>query len=154
MKEGRIRLAAMVASAGLLACAVVMRQVIFATVGAILFVLGSALQLVVVFDASKRYRAGASDVWADEKARGIADRIAYWIGAGILLAGLVGTVAGSKNGGGTFFVPGAIIWLGAIAVWVISGVIVREVAGIPLRMGYGGWHVYRRGRRNRRRKWR
>ncbi len=142
----------MAASAGLLACAVVTGQVIFATVGAILFVLGSGLQLVRVFDASKKYRAGASEVWADEKPRGIADRIAYWIGAVILLASLAGTAMGSKDGEGAFFVPGAIIWLGAIAVWVISGVIVREVAGIPLRMGYGGWHVYRRGRRNRRRK--
>lgn len=57
MRDGRIKLAAMVASASLVAYGVLALHAIFATVGAILFVLGSVLDLVEVRDASQGQRA-------------------------------------------------------------------------------------------------
>jgi hypothetical protein len=38
---------------------------------------------------------------------------------------------------------GVTIWVGAIVCYFFSGVIVREVGGIPLSMGRGGWKVRR-----------
>lgn len=147
MNEAIARLITAIASAALLVYAVATDKEVFAVVGAVLFLLGGALQVIDLFDASKRYRAGATDIGPNERPRGIADRIADWIGGVILFAGLAAFAARGKYDRGVFFVPGAIIWIGSIAIWVVSGVIARDVAGIPLRMGYGGWHIYRPRRR-------
>ena len=70
-----------------------------------------------------------------------------WIGnfirGAISLAGLVLAIISSEGGTSGYAIAGCLIWGGAIACYFLSGVILREVGGIPLSMGYGGWKVRR-----------
>jgi hypothetical protein len=138
----------MIASVGLLAYALVTRQAIIATVGAIVYVLGLAIGLRATVRAARAYRAGVEIVWSQAGPRGLTEHITSALNGAILFGGLIAFMIGGDDGDRGVFRAGAIIWIGGIAIWFISGIIVREVAGIPLRMGYGGWHIYRprRGR--------
>ena len=68
------------------------------------------------------------------------ERVESWIGQLIALAGLILFLVDSsfKTHIG---ISGIIIWGSAIIAYLLSGFILQEVGGIPLRMGYGGWDI-------------
>ena len=68
--------------------------------------------------------------------------IAHTLGGLFFFVGLGGFIL--------FPVAGAIIFVGIVVSYFVSGVVGQEVGGIPLRMGYGGWYVARRRGRPRR----
>ncbi len=138
-----MRLAALITSAGLLAYAFVAHQASMAIVGAIVYVLGSALGLRAMYRAAKAHQAGVEDAWTRDVHRALTARIANVLNGVILFGGLIAFMLGGDGHDRALFLVGGIIWLGGIAIWFVAGVIVREVAGIPLRMGYGGWQVGR-----------
>jgi hypothetical protein len=113
--------------------------------GAVIHLVFGIVDLFFLYRDAKLLRAGTLET---EPQRGIAYRIARWTEWAITLSGLV-LVCATKGGGSTgYAVGGWIIWGGAIFCYFLSGIIAREVGGIPLSMGYGGWGV-RRGRNGR-----
>ena len=76
------------------------------------------------------------------------DRVGRWIDGTITITGLVLAVATLDRPTDGYAIAGRIIWGGAIICYLLSGIILREVGGVPLSMGYGGWAV-RRGRNGR-----
>jgi hypothetical protein len=142
------KFAMMVTSAALLALSVVAWEPTIAAGGAVLFVAGLAADLRVVVIASRAYRAGAEDPWGSSSTDGVADGLQGWI----TIAGLCLLFVGLKDTTGHFALAGMIIWFSGIAAYFIFGVIGRHIAGIPLRMGYGGWYVHRPRKKRRRAK--
>jgi hypothetical protein len=118
-------------------------------VGAIGFVILSGLRLIGTYESSRKFRDGRY-AREDRDSRSLVESTARRIEGIILVAGLVATAASIVGeAAGYVAVPGMIIWIGGVAIWFIRGVIIREVTGIPLEMGYGGWYVARKRRRRR-----
>lgn len=137
-----MRLAAYLVCAGLLAYAVVAHNGTIATLGAVIFVLALIPELFSIYKDAQAHRA-ASATGSENAHHGLRDVAEEWLGTAIVLAGLGLFVLGRE-----LAPAGAIIWIGTIAAWFLSGVIFSHVTGIPMRMGYGGWYVpYRRRRR-------
>ena len=95
------------------------------------------------YRAAKAYRAGVykvvdlnEPVWV----------CSSFIEQTIAVAGLVLAVFSKPNT--DYQLAGIIIWGGTIINWIISGIILKNVACIPLSMGPGGWavRVDKRGR--------
>lgn len=141
-RRGAMRLTAYVLTAGLLVYAVAAHNGTIATLGAVIFALALIPELFSIYKDAQAHRAGSAS--ASENAHhGLRDVAEQWLGTAIVLAGLGLLVFGSE-----LVLAGAVIWMGTIAAWFLSGVIFSRVTGIPLKMGYGGWYVpYRRRRR-------
>lgn len=73
----------------------------------------------------------------------LSTRAARWVKGAITLTGLVLVIVTRGSDAGGYAIGGWVIWGGAIACYFASGIIAREVGGIPLSMGYGGWKVRR-----------
>jgi protein-S-isoprenylcysteine O-methyltransferase Ste14 len=113
-----------------------------AIAGALLYISLEIIDLVLEYRAAKLFREGA---WEPNEGKSIAETLSKWIRNLLLFSGLFLMLGG--------YIAGVIIWVGSIICWFVAGVIAREVAGIPVRMGYGGWKVYRpRKRRTRQRR--
>jgi hypothetical protein len=135
--------------AGLLAYGWLTPNPIFAKVGAIIYLLMSAFSLIGTYQASKQYRNGE---WEPEnKKQTMIQILSRVLELTILFVGLFAMMIGQQDDKRGLLVAGIIIWVGNILVWLISGFIAQSVAGIPLRMTYGGWKVYRPHRRRRKR---
>ena len=114
------------------------------------FFLGLA-GLVFVYRTAKVIRAAPQEATGETETvgrAGIADQVAQWIDGAITLTGLGLVVVNQSSETNGYAVAGLIIWGGAVACYFVSGIIVREVGGVPLSMGYGGWAI-RRNRRGR-----
>jgi hypothetical protein len=112
----------------------------FAVGGAVIHLLAGFADLFLLYRTAKLIRAGTVDPAAQT---GLADRIAGWIDGAITLTGLVLVVVTQKSETSGYAVAGWLIWGGAIACYFLSGIILREVGGVPLSMGYGGWAIRR-----------
>lgn len=108
-------------------------------IGAIIFVIIQTKTLLDIYKLSKEYKNG--NVPNNQEKRSALEKISYLIESLIIVYGLVAMVSE-----GIFFAAGAIIWVGIIVIYFIGGVFVRNLANIPLRFGYGGWQIYRRGK--------
>ena len=75
--------------------------------------------------------------------RSLSDHAAEWINGAITLTGLVLVVITMDRDDSGFAIGGSIIWFGSLACYFVWGIIAREVGGIPVSMGYGGWKVRR-----------
>ena len=137
----RTRLAALIASVGLLAFALIAHHAIMAIVGASVYVLGSAIGLRATYCTARAFQAGVADEMPAPGPRSLTEHLGSVLNGVILFGGLIAFIIGGDGHDSPLFLPGAIIWLGGVAIWFVAGIIVREVAGIPLRMGYGGWRV-------------
>ena len=119
---------------------------VLALAGAGLYVLTIGIELILVYRESKQYlsaegqseKPGAKQIWAQ--------RLEVWLDGLIPIAGMVAVLVDRPG----FSLPGAVVFLAAMVGYFAGGVIVQVVAGIPLRMGYGGWYVARRRRPRRR----
>ncbi len=104
-------------------------------IAAYLFLTLEAISLVATYKVAKVYRAGT---WKPDAEGGL-EKAASVLRGIIIFAGLILCI--SQN------TAGIIIWVGVIVCWIASGVITEHVAGIPLKMTYGGWAVNRKRRR-------
>lgn len=138
-----MKLTSLLIVAGLLAFGWLTGRHMVATIGALLFIVTEVADIAQAYIYAKRLRQGLP--LPDEKRR-VADKLARWLNGLFFFVGLgAGLILGS--------VAGAIIFFGVLVSYFVQGVIGREVGGIPLRMGYGGWYVARRqGRRRQRRR--
>ncbi len=119
---------------------------LFAIAGALLYILMEVFELILRYRDAKLFRAGS---WEPNEKKSLIEHLAAWLRGLLALGGLLLMMGLEKESNG-FSVSGGIIWIGTIVCWLIAGWIVRYVARIPLRMGYGGWHVHRpRNRRKR-----
>lgn len=91
--------------------------------------------LIRVYRDAKSYREGE---WLENTNTAITGHIVYWLKTLIVLGGLYLILDYEKS-----LLSGAIIWIGTIACYFVAGVITSNVANLPLRMGYGGWHIKR-----------
>ncbi len=114
--------------------------------GAVCFILIQTATLVWIYRSSKQYRTNPNQIESQNK-RKFVDIFSKIIENIIIFSGLIAMIIDNENEHG-LFVAGAIIWIGIIVIYFLGGVIIRCVTGIPLRMGYGGWYVYRRYQRH------
>ena len=135
-----MKMTAYVAAGVLIAIGLVLRNTTVAVAGASVFMLVEVVRLGFDYKEARAYRQGTwtpGDKTAIEKATGVVRGMVFWGGIIASMVREVPAVAG-------------ILWFGVIACWLVAGWIVKFVADIPVRMGYGGWRVYRpRGRRRR-----
>jgi hypothetical protein len=122
----------------------------FAVTGADFYLLPLVLYLVDLVHSRRAYRA-KKQVDIDERhpEPGIVEKILSTL---ILFGGLGALIYGASDydpSKDVWWIPGAFIWVGSILFLLVGGCIVRGVAGIPLRFGYGGWYIP--GRRQKRR---
>jgi predicted ABC-type exoprotein transport system permease subunit len=110
----------------------------FAIAGALLFILIEAIDLALIYRSAKLFRA---DDWKPDEKRGVIKTMSDVVRGLIVFAGLFSMLSGHASG--------TIIWVGTIICWLLAGWITREVVGIPLKMGYGGWYVQRKKSRHR-----
>jgi hypothetical protein len=113
--------------------------------GAVVYLACLIAELFLHYRDMKLLRTGGTPQPDSNSA--ISVRVARWIQNTIALTGLVLVVA-TKGEGSDYAIAGWIIWIGVIVCYFISGIIAREVGGVPLSMGYGGWRV-RRDRKGR-----
>jgi hypothetical protein len=102
-------------------------------VGAIIFVLLGVVELFQAYHEAKLLRTGA---WKPEEKGDFSKQFTKWVGSAITLTGLLLVCARDS-------VAGWIIWGAAVLFYFLSGIIAREVGGIPLTMFYG-WKVRRK----------
>lgn len=110
-------------------------------VGASIFLLVEVAQLFRDYQESKAYRNGNWEPKEETRSNGAIE----WA-RGIVLYG--GIFASLVQGVGE---AAAILWFGIIACWIIAGLIVQVVGGVPLRMTHGGWKVDSRRRYSKKR---
>jgi hypothetical protein len=144
---GSLRLGLLIFSAVLLAAGVCWRDKPLAVAGGAVYFAEGAFSLLVLYAVSKRHRAGTLKIEEDHHP---ADRARKWVEGVITLFGLLLTVITHDDDFPEFLAAGWLIWGGAIAFYLISGWIIRGVAGIPLYMShYGGWKPGHEPRRRR-----
>lgn len=135
-----MKLAAYIGAGTLITVGLSVRSALVAIVGACLFMLAEVAQLFYDYKEAQAYRQGTWEQQGEtkiEKATGFVRGTVFWGGIIASMLREVPVVAG-------------ILWFGVIACWLLAGWIVKFVAAIPLRMGYGGWKVYRPKTRRRR----
>jgi hypothetical protein len=108
--------------------------------GAVIHLFYGIVDLYLVYRDAKLLRAGTLEA---EPERGVACGVGRWTERAITLTGLVLVCVTKGDDTTGYAVAGWIIWGGAIFCYFLSGIIAREVGGIPLSIGYGGWRVRR-----------
>jgi len=121
----------------------------YALIGAFLFILTYSFELVAIYHDSKLYSKGIDKEGDEKEKKKISKILEKWLSGLIVISGLIAFCIGKDNQN-NIFLTGGIIWIGTIVIWFISGIIVKEVTGIPLRMGYGGWYIHRPRKKQRR----
>jgi hypothetical protein len=136
----RIRLAILSCAAAAILFGIALRWTPPIIAGAVLHAFVGLCDLFRFYHTAKLIRAGSRPIEIST-----AERFGKWIDGTISLTGLVLVVVTQNRPTDGLSVAGWIMWGGAIICWFVSGIILREVGGVPLSMGYGGWAV-RRGR--------
>lgn len=100
------------------------------------YLVHGVFELFHVYQEARLLRAGGA---APVRARGTLPRTTKWVEGAVLLTGfgLLIFTRGEETKG--YSIAGWIIWGSAIITYFIFGVIMRDVGGVPLNMGYGGW---------------
>lgn len=149
----RIRIPAYLLSIGFLAYGWTVGNVAFAVVGACFYLLPLVLLLVDLARSCRVYRA-TKRVDIDERhpfpgtVGGILNALILFSGLGALCYGAPKFDDRFED---VFAIPGMIIVFGTMLVWLVSGWIIRWVARIPLKSGYGSWYWHTAfGRRQKR----
>ena len=124
-----VKVSLLLISAGVLLVGLLARSEDLAIAGACIYLLKLLIDLAAEYRRAKFFRAGR---WKPNQTRRLLDVAAVRLQQGMTLTGLVLAVLEYNSG--------LIIWAGSAITWFIAGVIAQNVAGIPLRMGYGGWH--------------
>jgi len=136
----RIRLTVFLVSALAFALGLLWRNESLVVTGAIIHFLAGISELIQEYHKAKQYRA---KTWTPKEHNWI-ERIGDWARGVITFAGLILMVASQSNDEAmSYLIAGGIVWGGAILCYFLSGIIAREVGGIPLSMGYGGWKIRR-----------
>jgi len=99
------------------------------TLGAIIFLFVQSINLYGVYYLSKHYQ----DAGYIKKVKKDS-RIAKWLEGIITLFGLFALITDQTTG--------LMIWGGTIIIYFVGGIIIKEITGIPMRFGYGGWETY------------
>jgi hypothetical protein len=122
---------------------------------AVVFIVGHILELARTIRSARRFRSGEEDSELElqnehtlKKVESIFDAIICLVGLGAFAYG----VKFSKDNSELWSYPGMIIWIGSIISYFAQGVVIREITGIPLKWGYGGWYINRRKQTNRKSK--
>ncbi len=145
MQSARVQLIVSSLAASGVLLGLLFRSVEAVLAGAVIhFVMGVADVFRVYREAKALRRDEAAPLPTYEPAI----RMSRRLDGAITIVGLILVAVAHRTGADNYAVAGAIIWVGALGCYFISGVIVREVGGIPLSMGYGGWTV-RRDKRGR-----
>jgi len=143
-----MKIAAYFLSMGLLAYGWADRNMPFSLAGASLYLLTLVVILIEAFRSSRAYRAN-NEVYVSPPGT-----VEKWLGGLITLVGLGAFCYGAPDfddrSKDMFVIPGMMIWVGSVVSFFFVGWIIQLVAGIPLRMGYGGWYVPRRRPKRRR----
>ncbi|MEX6689679.1 hypothetical protein QTN47_19395 [Danxiaibacter flavus] len=106
-----------------------------AIVGGTLYLLALVLGFVSLVFESQRFRK--SDLPIKKESVSVLSTINKVLEGIICLSGLISFLVKDS----LFSITGGIIWLGTIAVYVLCGIAINTIAGIPMKMGYGGWYV-------------
>jgi len=96
--------------------------------GAIIFSFICLLDLPFEYKRAKLYRDGK---FKQSETKTLLENAELRFRQGMFIVGIVLMVFHQASG--------VIIFVSAIISYFISGLIAKEVAGIPLQMGYGGW---------------
>jgi hypothetical protein len=121
------------------------RHSAFVVTGASIYLLAAIADLFHAYRDAKALRRGTLE--ADSTPSFYA-RASRWLEGSITLFGLILALVTRDSDSTGYAIGGSIIWGGAIICSFVSGIIAREVGGIPLSMGYGGWKVRRDRRGN------
>ncbi len=111
--------------------------------GALLDLLFGIIELFHFYKKARLLRAGTE---GPVEVSGKSFCVAKWTQRAIALTGLVLVIVTQDEETSGYSIAGWIIWCGTLVRYYVFGVIMREVGGVPLSMGYGGWAV-RRGRK-------
>jgi Ca2+/Na+ antiporter len=111
-------------------------------IGAIVFICALFINLYKTYLLSKEFknRKDEEEISVQEKDN-TTSKIERGLEGTITIASLIGTLA-FQDAERIYFYPPLIIWVGIVVIYFISGIVIREVANIPLRMSYGGWKIY------------
>lgn len=111
-------------------------------IGAIVFLCALFINLYRTYLLSKEFKNKKDDgeISIQEKDN-TTSKIERGIEGIITIASLIGTVV-FQDAEKIYFYPPLIIWVGIVVTYFLSGIIIKEVANIPLRMSYGGWKIY------------
>lgn len=143
IREMKIRLAILSCAAAALLFGLVLQWPPSIVTGALLYAMVGFFDLFRLYRIAKLIRAGTCPMDVTT-----AERVGKWIEGAICLTGLVLVVVTQDRPTDEHSIAGWIIWGSAIICWFSSGIILKEVGGVPLSMGYGGWAV-RRGKNGR-----
>lgn len=144
-RQAIIKLILIVLSIITLVAGIASDNVYLSMVGSVIFVVYLSAVLCESVVAAKRFKLQNAAV-AETTLRKWTERLAALVAIG----GLALLGAGQLKQHDNFYSwSGLIIWFGNILFYFINGVVLRSIMKIPLRMGYGGWHVaHRRGTRS------
>lgn len=120
----------------------IINSLIVSIIGSLVFLCTLFINLYKIYLLSKKFNNKK-----DEKERSIQEevnvksKIERGVEGIITTASLIGTVV-FQDAKTIYFYPPFIIWIGFVAIYFISGIIIREVTKLPLVMSYGGWKIH------------
>lgn len=142
-----VKLVALLTTTGLVAAGWIADHKMLAIAGIVAFGVVRLTDVVRQVRAAMYYRRGEDEKWQLPETR--VRKAASYLDGTITIAGLAAPFVATHHKAAE---SGFFLWIIAVADWVLSGIIAHSVAGIPLRMTYGGWKVDRgRARRHRHR---
>lgn len=115
-----------------------LRDCRLAVLGAIIHVLLRVVDVFCEYPRAKSLRAGT---WKPDRTDDPANRFTNWVEIAMFwMAVVLGLVNKDQSWNG-YEVAAMLIIYSNLICYVLCGTIAREVGGIPLTMGYGGWTV-------------
>lgn len=104
---------------------------------AILYIILLLINLVSLFILSKKYSKNKlEEEVIPSKSDKIYKQICSLLEGCIVLFSLGATLDRNSFWG----TVGGIVWFGSIIIWILSGFVIKVVAGVPVRMGYERWN--------------
>ncbi len=138
-----VKLVVISAAAILLAIGWFMDNVALSFAGVVAYGVTCLGEIVWQIRASLYYRQSRDDKWNIPKTK--VEKVAGFLYGTVTVSGLLAPFVAAHHKAAE---SGFVIWIVAVFTWFMSGIIAQSVAGIPLRMTYGGW----KGNRHRRRR--
>lgn len=110
-----------------------------AHMGAILFAVSTLISLWGAYVSSKKSKENPKlSIKASSKTHSSLDNLVALFEIGIVFMSLFLLVSSD------FSTAGSIIWFSALISYVLWGIVISLITGIPLRFGYGGWTAERK----------